>query len=64
MEHVRSSHTPSCAVIDEYTGTRGRYFVGPDKRSYKWKLEPTHCWVCYVLRLQFLPVSQENRDND
>ena len=24
----------------------GRYFVGPDKCFYKWKLESTHCWVC------------------
>ncbi|KAI9570680.1 hypothetical protein HD554DRAFT_2018052 [Boletus coccyginus] len=24
---------------------RGRYFVGPDKRNYKWKLESTHCWL-------------------
>lgn len=23
----------------------GRYFVGPDQHTYKWKLESTHCWV-------------------
>lgn len=40
-------------MIDELTGrTSGRYFLGPDKQSYKWKLESTHCWVCCM----FFPI--------
>jgi hypothetical protein len=31
------------ATIDAVSG---RYFVGPDRHTYKWKLESTHCWVC------------------
>ncbi|KAF9228914.1 hypothetical protein BS17DRAFT_805624 [Gyrodon lividus] len=23
----------------------GRYFIGPDERSYKWKLGATYCWL-------------------
>jgi len=23
----------------------GRYFVGPDRKTYKWKMESTYCWM-------------------
>jgi len=33
------------AMLAKRRWNTGRYFVGPDKRSYKWKLESTHCWM-------------------
>lgn len=48
VEHVRCDND-KCRHILVTSGsgfefTRGRYFVGPDRQTYKWKLV-SHCWA-------------------
>ncbi|KIK93043.1 hypothetical protein PAXRUDRAFT_829396 [Paxillus rubicundulus Ve08.2h10] len=33
------------AMLEKRSWENGRYFTGPDKRSYKWKLGATYCWL-------------------
>ncbi|KAF9228913.1 hypothetical protein BS17DRAFT_772705 [Gyrodon lividus] len=33
------------AMLEKRPWNTGRYFVGPDKRSYKWKIGATYCWL-------------------
>ena len=42
----------------------GRYFLGPDRLTYKWKFESTHCWVrpfwfALALDINFGPVCEQ-----
>ena len=37
---------PNATLTSWNDTASGRYFVGPDRLTYKWKIEPTHCWVC------------------
>jgi len=32
-------------VMQKRSWETGRYFVGPDRKTYKWKMESTHCWM-------------------
>jgi len=36
---------PADAMLEKRAWNTGRYFVGPDRHTYKWKLESTHCWL-------------------
>jgi len=36
---------PANMMLGKRPWNTGRYFVGPDQRTYKWKLESTHCWM-------------------
>ncbi|KIJ58385.1 hypothetical protein HYDPIDRAFT_119577 [Hydnomerulius pinastri MD-312] len=32
-------------LLEQRNWSTGRYFTGPDGRSYKWKHDPRHCWL-------------------
>ncbi|KAI9570679.1 hypothetical protein HD554DRAFT_2037165 [Boletus coccyginus] len=36
---------PADVMLEKRAWSTGRYFVGPDRHTYKWKLESTHCWL-------------------
>jgi len=41
--------------------SNGRYFVGPDKRCYKWKIESAYCWM--KLAESGVPLARFHRKN-
>jgi len=36
---------PADVMLEKRAWSTGRYFVGPNRHVYKWKLESTHCWM-------------------
>ncbi|KAG6375730.1 hypothetical protein JVT61DRAFT_2576 [Boletus reticuloceps] len=45
MFRFDGKEVPANVMLDKRPWNTGRYFVGPDQQTYKWKLESSYCWM-------------------